>query len=176
MERMGPERPMAGAPGTSFTGPLALLLLGLGFGWLSMLAGSVPADGDAPLARDRFTNVILAGVEEATAAGEDGTDAGTATNASLAKTPRIVERNVVLIHLESTHAQSVTPYDEELETATFLDELAESSLLAERAYVVVPRSSKASVAANCGIEPAFYPGPEFEPGGDPAPCLAGLLK
>jgi phosphoglycerol transferase MdoB-like AlkP superfamily enzyme len=58
----------------------------------------------------------------------------------------------------------------------FLDELAESSLLMERAYTTVPRSSKASVGVNCGIEPPLYPGPEFEPGGIPVPCLASLLK
>ena len=83
---------------------------------------------------------------------------------------------MVLIHLESTRARSVTPYNEDLKTTPFLEELAKSSLLAERAYVVLPRSSKGSVAVNCGIEPPLYPGPEFEPGGIPAPCLAGLLK
>jgi phosphoglycerol transferase MdoB-like AlkP superfamily enzyme len=58
----------------------------------------------------------------------------------------------------------------------FLDELAKSSLLMERAYTTVPRSSKASVGVNCGIEPPLYPGPEFEPGGIPVPCLASLIK
>jgi phosphoglycerol transferase MdoB-like AlkP superfamily enzyme len=63
-----------------------------------------------------------------------------------------------------------------LKTTPFLDQLAKSSLLAERAYVVLPRSSKGSVAINCGIEPPLYPGPEFEPNEIPAPCLASLLK
>ena len=67
---------------------------------------------------------------------------------------RTEKRNVVLIHLESTRAQSVTPYNEELQTTPFLDELARESLLAERAYAVVPRSSKGSVAVNCGM---FWP-------------------
>jgi len=58
----------------------------------------------------------------------------------------------------------------------FLGELAKSSLLAERAYAVVPRSSKGSTAINCGVEPPHYPGPEFEPGRIPSPCLGGLLK
>ena len=58
----------------------------------------------------------------------------------------------------------------------FLGELAKSSLLAERAYAVVPRSSKGSTAVNCGVEPPHYPGPEFEPGRIPSPCLGGLLK
>src|SRR3954468_712725 len=95
---------------------------------------------------------------------------------SLKETPRTQKRNVVLIHLESTRAQSVTPYNEDLETTPFLDKLARSSLLIERAHVVVPRSSKSSVAVNCGIEPPLYPGPEFEPDGIPVPCLPSLLN
>jgi arylsulfatase A-like enzyme len=70
----------------------------------------------------------------------------------------------------------VTPYNEDLNTMPFLNELAKSSLLAEHARVVVPRSSKGSTAINCGIEPALFPGPEYEPGGIPSPCLASLLK
>jgi lipoteichoic acid synthase len=90
--------------------------------------------------------------------------------------PGTEKHNVVLIHLESARAQSVTPYNEDLNTMPFLDELAKESLLAERIHVVVPRSSKGSTAINCGIEPALFPGPEYEPGGIPAPCLADLLK
>src|SRR5919112_1869358 len=96
--------------------------------------------------------------------------------ARLGQTPRTEKRNVVLVHLESTRAQSVTPYNEDLKTTPFLDELAQESLLVERAYTTVPRSSKASVGVNCGIEPPLYPGPEFEPGGVPAKCLPALLK
>jgi lipoteichoic acid synthase len=81
-----------------------------------------------------------------------------------------------MIHLESTRVRSVTSYHEGLETTPFLNELAKHSLLAERAYVGLPRSSKGSVAINCGIDPPLYPGPEFEPGEIPAPCLASLLK
>jgi phosphoglycerol transferase MdoB-like AlkP superfamily enzyme len=70
----------------------------------------------------------------------------------------------------------VTPYNEDLKTTPYLDKLAKESLLVERAYVVVPRSSKGTVAVNCGTEPALYEGPEFEPGSTPVPCLASLLK
>ena len=168
----------------SSLGSLVLLLLALGFGSLSVLAGATA------LARDPFANVVLTGiretstqevgVEDTTAeVSEPGADSTTeypATNASLAYTPETKKRNVVLIHLESTRARSVTPYNKDLNTMPFLNELAKSSLLAEHARVVVPRSSKGSTAINCGIEPALFPGPEFEPGGIPAPCLAGLLK
>ncbi len=118
--------------------------------------------------------------EEATAE-EDDPDADSAVeysaaNARLVPTSQTEKRNVVLIHLESARAQSVTPYNEDLKTMPFLNELAKESLLAERAYLVVPRSSKGSTAVNCGVEPALYAGPEYEPGNIPAPCLAGLLK
>src|SRR5215216_332168 len=159
---------------TSFLGSLGLFLLALGFGSLSLLTGTTT------LARAPFVNVVLTGIEQVTTE-EDISDTGQLTehpaaHASLADTFRTEKRNVVLVHLETTRAQSVTPYNEDLKTTPYLDELAKESLLAERAYVVVPRSSKATVAVNCGTEPALYEGPEFEPGGTPVPCLASLLK
>ncbi len=118
---------------------------------------------------------------EATTTGAYVPDAGSAANlsavdATLAETPATEKRNVVLIHLESTRAQSITPYNEDLQTTPFLNELSKESLLAENARVVVPRSSKGNTAVNCGVEPPHYPGPEFEPGRIPSPCLGGLLK
>jgi phosphoglycerol transferase MdoB-like AlkP superfamily enzyme len=70
----------------------------------------------------------------------------------------------------------VTPYNEQLKTTPFLDELAKKSCISERAYTIIPNSLKASISANCGIEPSLRPAVEAEPGGIPAPCLAGLLK
>jgi phosphoglycerol transferase MdoB-like AlkP superfamily enzyme len=164
-----------------FLSSLGLWLLALGFGSLSLLAGPGIAGAGESFARDSFINVVLTGVEGATASEGDYLDAGApvespAAHVSLAETDQTEKRNVVLIHLESTRAQSVTPYNEDLKTTPFLDELAKSSLLAEQAYTIVPRTSKANVTVNCGIEPPLYPGPEFEPGGIPVPCLAGLLK
>src|SRR5215213_7722990 len=165
----------------SLLGPIGLFLWALVFGLLSVVAGSILAGAeDTSLARDPFINVALTGFEGPTTE-EATSDPSTATNhppagASLVQTSQTKKRNVVLIHLGSTRARSVTPYNEDLKTTPFLEELAKSSLLAERAYVVLPRSSKGSVAVNCGIEPPLYQGPEFEPGGIPVPCLAGLLK
>ncbi|CAN5546324.1 hypothetical protein BH24ACT21_BH24ACT21_07480 [soil metagenome] len=94
----------------------------------------------------------------------------------LEETPRTEKRNVVLILLESVRARSVTPYNPELETTPFLDELADESLLAERAYTIVPHTTKALVAAECGIEPHLVREiTESNPGGIPARCLAELL-
>src|ERR671916_1902647 len=162
-------------------GSLMLFLLALGFGSLSLLTGATA------WARDPLVSVVPPGIWEATteevgvqettteAAGvedttaevsEPGVDSTTgypATDTSLAQTPETEKRNVVLIHLESARARSVTPYNEDLKTMPFLDELAKESLVAEQARVVVPRSSKGSTATNCGIEPSLFPGPEFEP-------------
>jgi lipoteichoic acid synthase len=90
-------------------------------------------------------------------------------------------RNAVLIILESTRARSLTPYNEKLETTPFLNELVKASLLAERAYTIVPWTSKANVAINCGVppnlaQPAYGEVAEAEPGGIPTQCLADLLK
>jgi arylsulfatase A-like enzyme len=82
---------------------------------------------------------------------------------------------VVLIHLESARAQSVTPYNKDLKTTPFLDELAKSSLLAERAYTTIPNTLKASISVNCGVDPDLRPGVEAR-SGVPARGLADLLK
>src|SRR4051812_6757410 len=130
----------AGVHRISVLGSSGLFLLALGLCSLSLLTGTTA------LARAPIVNVVLTGVKEATA-GEAAPDAASAVehpaaHATLAETSQTEKRNVVLIHLESTRAQSVTPYNEDLETTPFLNELAKSSLLAEQAYVVVPRSSK----------------------------------
>ncbi len=154
-------------------GSLGLWAFALVFLFLSLLTGT------STLARDPVLNLVLTGVQEAAAAEDPGAPAvavNPALDATLAPTPQTKKRNVVLVHLESTRAQSVTPYNEDLETTPFLDELSRESLFAERAYTIVPRSSKASVSVNCGVEPPLYPGPEFETNGVPAQCLAHLLR
>ena len=179
-------------------GPLVLLLLALLFGALSSLAGSDPAGTtNASFARAPLVNVVWTGVEEATAEKvSPDTDAAesvsAAADANLVETPQTEEttnavpaeapqarkkhRNVVLVHLESARARSTTPYNKDLKTTPFLDELAGESLFVENAYVIVPRSSKATVTVNCGIEPPLFYGPEFEPGGIPSRCMTDLLE
>src|SRR4051794_14082769 len=96
---------------------------------------------------------------------------------SLKETERTQKRNVVLIHLESTRARSVTPYNQELKTTPFLNDLAKKSLLVERAYITVPRTSKAIISVNCGIQPHLVEEiTEARPGGIPSRGLADLLK
>jgi lipoteichoic acid synthase len=180
-----------------FLAPLGLLLLALLFGSLSALVGSDPAGANTAFARAPFVNVVWTGVEEATAE-EISPDTDAAESVSAAADANLVEtsqteettntdpteapqvekkhRNVVLVHLESARARSTTPYNKDLKTTPFLDELAGDSLFVENAYVVVPRSSKATVTVNCGIEPPLFYGPEFEPGGIPSRCMTDLLE
>src|SRR5918997_3316774 len=183
-----PRRFRTGRSEVSILGSLGLLLLAFGFGFLSLLIGARstdnPAGASVSFVRDPFVNLVLTGAKEVTTE-ENAPDVGatvlpaehSAAHASLVETSQTEKRNVVLIHLESTRAQSVTPYNEKLKTTPFLNELAKNSMLAEQAYTVVPHTSKASVSVNCGIEPHLVqPTTEANPGGIPVPCLAGLLK
>ncbi len=138
-----------------------------------------PATKHSPIGTEEASTEAAGAEKTIVEAGEPGVDSTTgysAANARLVPTSQTERRNVVLIHLESARARSVTPYNEDLNTMPFLDVLAEQSLVAERAHVIIPRSSKGSTAVNCGVEPALYAGPEYEPGFIPAPCLASLLK
>jgi lipoteichoic acid synthase len=176
-----PRRSPAETPESSFLTPLGLWLLALGFGLFSLLIGPGPAGVSKSFARAPFVNVVLTGVKEAIAE-EDNQDASPAVehpaaDASLVQAPQTEKRNVVLIHLESTRAEATTPYNNNLETTPFLNELAKSSLLVEQAYTTVPHTSKASVSVNCGIFPHLVPQvTEAGPGGIPVRCLPHLLK
>jgi lipoteichoic acid synthase len=174
-------RTLVGTPRTSYLGSFGLGLVALGFCSLSAFIGTSQAVTSKSLARDQFVNVVLTGVEGPASETDDSKSRpaieNPAAHASLAETPQSTRRNVVLIHLESTRAQSVTPYDEDLKTTPFLNELAKESLIAERAYTTVPHTSKALTSVNCGIFPHLVPDvTEAQPGGIPVPCLAGLLK
>jgi lipoteichoic acid synthase len=99
------------------------------------------------------------------------------TDTRLVPTSDPQKRNVVIVFLESTRARSTTPYNENLHTTPFLDELSKESLMAERAHAVVPHTSKALVATTCGVEPPLDTDKtESEPGILPSKCLPDLLK
>jgi len=85
-------------------------------------------------------------------------------------------RNVVVIILESTRADATTVYDKKLLTTPFLERFARESVIVDRAYAVVPHTTKALVAILCGFEPEVTLSTiESQPGGLPGRCLPSLL-
>jgi len=147
---------------------------------LSLVPGA--ADANRSFSLSPPVNVLATGVggpdpEELTNEWSNPSTENPLREVRLKKTLKTESRNVVLIHLESTRARSVTPYNEGIETTPFLERLADRSLLAERAYTTTPHTSKAITSLNCGI----YPHPtagiiEVEPGAIPVRCLPELLK
>jgi len=165
-------------PGGEARRPLTVLpaagLATLALFSLSLLPSATGA-GNA-FSRDAIANMIVSElaapeVEVQLASGSLPTDTG------LARTPVTNERNVVIIFLESTRAKSTTPYNENLDTTPFLANLADESLVMERAYAVVPHTSKALLASLCGVPPPLDTAKtESEPDIIPARCLPDLLK
>ena len=146
--------------------PAAFVILAFALGAFAIGCGSSDAEPDG--SRD--------GIGKPEAESLPGVMGSPPVNTSLRETPETERRNVVQIVLESTRARSVTPYNEEVPTTPFLDRLAGESILAERAYAVVPHTNKALVATECGIWPKLEREIiEDEQGSIPARCLADLL-
>ncbi|CAN5680825.1 hypothetical protein BH24ACT21_BH24ACT21_12210 [soil metagenome] len=164
--------------GRPWVQPLAVCAMALLIGSLSALPSATGASDT--FSRDALANIAISEINKPDIDKEIETDlvAGTPpTNASLVETPETEKRNVVVVVLESTRSRSTTPYNENLKTTPFLDDLADESLLAENAYAVVPHTSKALVAANCGVAPPLDTrNTEAEPDAVPAQCLPGLLE
>ncbi|CAN5153143.1 hypothetical protein BH24ACT16_BH24ACT16_08340 [soil metagenome] len=161
-------------------GALALCVAAFSLVGASMFTGK--SGEDSSFSRSPVSNVFVTGITPPAAESlGSGVRAGpipgeSLVGASLSETPETEKRNVVLIHLESVRAFSTTPYNEDIETTPFLDQLADQSLLVERAYTVIPHSSKATTAVNCGVNP--HPDTEIheaEPGGIPVKCLPEML-
>jgi len=154
---------------------------------LLVVAASPPADGQpstaAPDETPTVTGGLTGGSQPSSAAPDKEppvvTEGSPASEVSLLPTGSTERRNVVLIFLESTRPSATTPYNPELQTTPFMDELAKSSLLAEKAYTVVPHTHNALAATNCGVDPPFDPRSTVkmaEPGSVPETCLPHLLK
>jgi lipoteichoic acid synthase len=164
----------AGNAGRPWTAPVAACLAALLFFSLSLLPSATGA-GNA-FSRDAVANMIVNELVtpeiNAKLAAED-----LPTHTRLVPTPQTTKRNVVIIFLESTRARSTTPYNKDIDTTPFLNELSKESLMAERAYAVVPHTSKALVATLCGVAPPLDDeNTESEPDVIPARCIADLLK
>ena len=163
-----------GNAGQPWTAPMAACLAALLFFFFSLLPSATGA-GNA-FSRDAVANMIVSELFtpeiDAKLAAED-----LPTHTRLEPTSQTTKRNVVLIFLESTRARSTTPYNKDIDTTPFLNELSKESLMAERAYAVVPHTSKALVATHCGVDPPLDDEKtESEPDVIPARCIADLLK
>jgi lipoteichoic acid synthase len=166
-----------GSLSTSRLFALGALTTALGFIFLSLPVGAGVAGKS--FSRDAVVNIVMSEVEHAQIRDLVANAASMTppVDTRLKKTVETEKKNVVLIHLESARARSMTPYKEDLDTTPYLDRLAEHSLLAERAYAIVPHTSKAVTSINCGIDPHLVREiTEAEPGGVPARCLPELLK
>jgi phosphoglycerol transferase MdoB-like AlkP superfamily enzyme len=182
MDRWRGWSPASASERLSWPGvPTALLVASLLLSF-SLLPGGGPAGASTNFARDAFVNVAMTEFEdlmdwdESPYANVSAVRDELPTETSLAPTEQTRKRNVVLISLESTRARSVTPYNEDIETTPYLDELAEDSLFAERAYAPVPHTTNALVASICGIDPPNRRGTYFVGNNIPAQCLPDLLN
>lgn len=146
-----------GTPTTPWLGFAGAVMVACALFSLALLPGGGPGGASETFARDAFVNVAMSEV-----GGPEGgipyADAkkvreSLPTETKLEPSEETRKRNVVIIHLESTRARSVTPYNQDLKTTPFLDELSKKSMFAERAYTTVPHTTNALVASICGIEP-----------------------
>jgi lipoteichoic acid synthase len=165
--------------GSSATSRLfAIVTCTVSFG-LILLSLPVDAAGvSKSFSRDPLANVVMSEVEHARI--RNLTDAArpmpTPVNTHLQTTNHTQKKNVVFIHLESTRARSTTPYNKDIDTTPYLEQLSRHSLTAENAYTIVPHTSKAITAINCGIDPHLVRDiTEAEPNGIPSKCLPELL-
>jgi hypothetical protein len=85
--------------------------------------------------------------------------------------------HAVIVALESTSWFATSLAEGAPDTTPYLAELAERAAVFERAYAVVPHSSKAFFALNCGIVPyLLMEVRENRPEGVPVRCLPDLLR
>ncbi len=85
--------------------------------------------------------------------------------------------NVVIIILESTRQDVISFYGKNSYNLTpFIDSIAQQSLVATKAYSMIPHTSKALTAINCGIEPLMNRALFESSIGIGVDCLPTLLK
>lgn len=172
-----PATAPAGTPWLGFSGAV---LASCGLVALSVLPAGGVAGASESFAKDPVVNAAVTGIEELEGGGPavdaEAVREGLPLGTSLSETARTEKRNVVIVHLESTRASSVTPYGGDEELTPFLDGLAKESLLAERAYTAVPHTTNALAATMCGIDPPTGRWQTYSLGDRiPSQCLPELL-
>jgi len=99
-----------------------------------LLLASVPASGPLgkSFARDPFLHVFITAVDPPGADSADRLGVSvSAVGSRLIRKSSGGPTNIALVILESTGASSVTPYNNDIATTPYLDELAEKSLLVD---------------------------------------------
>ncbi|CAN5706925.1 LTA synthase family protein [soil metagenome] len=148
--------------------------LGLMFLSLPVVAGGASKS----FSMDAVVNFIMSEVDHARVRNltAEVNPVGPPLATHLQQTTQTDKKNVVFIHLESTRARSTTLYNKDLDTTPNLRQLSKQSLMAENAYTILPHTTKAVTAINCGIDPHLVREiTETKPGGIPARCLPELL-
>lgn len=159
--------------------PASAFLLAFSFIGFSISVSGNHAEGKS-FARETVVNLAMSRIDtgkvDSSVPVKNVYPLPTPTDTHLVRTPKTDRKNVVFIHLESTRARSVTPYNHYMRTTPYLNKLAKKSIFASDAYTIVPHTSKAITAVNCGIYPHLTSEiTEAKPGGVPANCLPSLL-
>ena len=143
-----------------------------------MLLAALPSASGTSFARDPLLNAALSPLEAMRYAQASGgaTLTDPPLHTRLQRSGSGKPPNVVLVFLESVRSISTTVDDPDNATTPFLAKLAKTSLVAENAYTVVPHTSKALTAGNCGVTPPLDMNvTEAKPDGIPGRCLPALL-
>jgi lipoteichoic acid synthase len=174
--RRGPDRSRRPQPSAPRRQRAAVLAASLAIG-LTLLA-ALPSASGTSFARDPLLNAALSPLEAMRYAHAAGGAANTdpPLHTSLQRNAAGKPPNVVLVFLESVRGISTTVDDSEQTTTPFLAKLAKTSLVADNAYTVVPHTSKALTAGNCGVTPPLDMSvTEAKPNGISGRCLPALL-
>lgn len=168
----GWQRPFSGATvALTSTGVVIALLA------LSALPNT---QGTTNFTRHRVVSITMDSVAKELGGKPDGftapTKADIPTDTRLVPTSGTKKYNVVQIVLESQGWQATTLGNPSLPTTPRLAEIAEDSLVAQRAYTAMPHTTKSLVGSNCGVTPPLdTSNTEAQPGGLAAKCLPTLL-
>lgn len=146
---------------------------------ISFGVAAIPAahlDYEVGFSRDTGVHLFVTSLGQSSSPGDDVDPWFDISEIHLRETDHDGPTNVAVIILESVRASAMTPYNPELDTTPFLDELADDSLFFEQAYAMVPHTSKALVAMLCGVPPRIVMEiAESRPGGGPGRCMPTLL-
>lgn len=177
--RLPDRRPDAASAGRlSWPALAGTVLVAYALFSFSSVPGGLASGANESFARDALVNVAISEISAAANTpdvDEEAVRERLPDETSLKPTNETKKKNVVMIMMESTRARSTTPYNPEIETTPYLDELSEESIFAENAYAVVPHTTNALVASICGITPPDREKTDSLAEDVPANCLPKLL-